>query len=657
MATSTITPREITSAGMLKGNVWLGGCTVRIRRRNFDDAKASQGKAATQGGKGAKAKGGKQKGKDPGPRVGFEIHLNGGNTPADVMQVEAWEPAAREMLERAAVRKGAGLRMTKISIRTHTEKTRPWTTSRSPFFAVVLPESVVESIETPPDEWLPYHPVTPVADLEHLPDGVLVCVAGAAAGIGPKKQQQSNGDMVWVTNLTIRNGNDITAVAAWRDLADVPLALSEDEFYIWEAVKKTTQKGKDKVKTNIQLNYLSITEQSVCPAVLKEQLRAAMTSDTSECMMWSRTGGSKRDFESAKSYWMTISVCAALCGTSPRKRVGMLARVPSVLIDNAGQHITYQACPTCPKAVYEGSKSCSCTSTGERVLWMAKLTLTDGDAQLEVKVFEEMSALATIFADGEAEMVDPEYYHGRPERAEALFAGIAASPMTVLVSFEDSSYSDSIEAQMRGCRPTITKGYKPDHPLKPFLRFDSDTPRCPACRVAETSFAAGLGMSMVPGGAVMVFRTLLEMADKPSDVQRESETSPACRATRKVLCALRGNEDSKTYTLTQSGPINKVTRLLGPIKGQYIHAVVSWRGEAALTLVAFSVIEPAFVTDFRAFFCTETELQTNTATSSEAYTFPVADVSTPSRTQNAAMAASASLAEPLAWTDTLTPKK
>ena len=155
----------------------------------------------------------------------------------------------------------------------------------------------------------------------------------------------------------------------------------------------------------------------------------------------------------------------------------------------------------------------------------------------------------------------------------------------------------------------------------------------------------------------MTFRTLLELADKPSDVQRENETSPACRATRKVLCALRGNEDTKTYALTQSGPINIVTRLLGPLKGQYLHAVVAWRDEAALTLVAFSVIEPAFVTDFRAFFSTETELQTRTATCAEAITFPAAEVSTPSRTQNAAMAASADLAEPLAWADTATPTK
>jgi hypothetical protein len=162
---------------------------------------------------------------------------------------------------------------------------------------------------------------------------------------------------------------------------------------------------------------------------------------------------------------------------------------------------------------------------------------------------------------------------------------------------------------------------------------------------------------MVPGGVVMAFRVLLEMADKPSDVDRESDTSPACRAFRKVFCALRGSEDSTTYTLTKSGPINEATRLQGPMKSQYIHAVVSWRDDAALTLVAFSVIQPALVTDFRGFFSIEAELQKNNATASKAYTFPVTDVSTPNRTQDAAMAASANLAEPLPWADTATPTK
>ena len=257
--------------------------------------------------------------------------------------------------------------------------------------------------------------------------------------------------MVWVANLRIRNGNDITAASAWRDLADAPSSLQEDEFYIWEAVKKTTQKGKDKDSTNIQLSYLKeITEQTACPNALRERLHAAMTAATSECVMWSRAGGGRRDFENTKSHWVALSVCAALCGTSPRKRINMLARVPSVLVANEGQHITYKACATCPKALFEGSKSCLCTSCGERVLWGAKMTLTDGDAQLEVKIFDEMSMLATMFADGEEEKERPEYYHERPENTEALFASIAASLMTVLVSFEDSSYSDSIEAQLQG---------------------------------------------------------------------------------------------------------------------------------------------------------------------------------------------------------------
>ena len=136
---------------MLKGNVWLGGCTVRIRHRKPAEATASKDTNAPKGGKGGKDKGAK-KGKEKGPRTAFEIHLNGGSTPADVMLIEAWEPEAQTMLLNAATGKGVSLRMTKILIRAHTEKTRPWTTSRSPFFAVVLPNSEVEVVGAPPVE-------------------------------------------------------------------------------------------------------------------------------------------------------------------------------------------------------------------------------------------------------------------------------------------------------------------------------------------------------------------------------------------------------------------------------------------------------------------------------------------------------------------------
>ena len=153
----------------------------------------------------------------------------------------------------------------------------------------------------------------------------------------------------------------------------------------------------------------------------------------------------------------------------------------------------------------------------------------------------------------------------------------------------------------------------------------------------------------------MCFRVLLELADKPGGVVRESETSPACRATRKVLCALRDDADTKTYVLTQSGPINAVTRLMGPMKGQYLHAVVSWRHESELTLVSFSLLEPDFVTEFRQIFEKEVEVCIASGGDAKRFTLPADEVSTPNRTETAAKAASALLAPPRSWANVTTP--
>ena len=259
-----------------------------------------------------------------------------------------------------------------------------------------------------------------------------------------------------------------------------------------------------------------------------------------------------------------------------------------------------------------------------------------------------MATIARVFADGDAELQRPEYFHASPGKVEELNRAIAATPFTVLLSFEENAYSDRIQAQVRLCGPTFQAGSAPNHPLKPLLRLAVDGGGCPACSLSETSFNAGLGMCVVPAGVVMTFRSLLELADKPTAVKRESDTSPSCCVARKVLCALRGLDDVETYSLTQTGAIDVVTRLLGPMKGQYIHAVVSRRAENELTLLAFCIVESIEITDFRAFFTQEAQLHKRDNDGVNA-TLQASEFTTPVRSQFAAIQASAVLATPKKW--------
>ena len=96
---SSIVPQKITQKGILGNNIWLLGTVVRSRQKlpNEEDAKA---KGLPSGKTPPKGKGGK-KGKDKAKPASqnYEIHLNGGYTPADVLMIVAWEDAPRKKLE------------------------------------------------------------------------------------------------------------------------------------------------------------------------------------------------------------------------------------------------------------------------------------------------------------------------------------------------------------------------------------------------------------------------------------------------------------------------------------------------------------------------------------------------------------------------------
>ena len=165
---STLVLKEVTQKGRLSNGSWLAGIVVRVRSR------AAGG--AANAGKSNKGKGRKQgKPVNQNQSEGIEIHLCGGTTPADVMMVEAWAPQAVSRLKGLS-KLGKALKLTDVEPFQHTDKTTPWSTSRLPLYARLLPDSRVEELEPLP-EWLAYHPLTPVKSLQHVPEGRLVCVA------------------------------------------------------------------------------------------------------------------------------------------------------------------------------------------------------------------------------------------------------------------------------------------------------------------------------------------------------------------------------------------------------------------------------------------------------------------------------------------------
>ena len=102
-SSSSIVPQKITQKGLLGDNIWLLGTVVRVRQKLPDEESAnakglSGGKSTPKGKSGKKGKGGAKDTPKPSTQ-NYEIHLNGGTTPADVLVVVAWDDAPRKKLE------------------------------------------------------------------------------------------------------------------------------------------------------------------------------------------------------------------------------------------------------------------------------------------------------------------------------------------------------------------------------------------------------------------------------------------------------------------------------------------------------------------------------------------------------------------------------
>ena len=367
MAMSVLAPNQISKKGQLDNNVWLAGCVVRTRDRAPTGASLEKGKEKGKGnGKGKSKKFSSRNVAADQPRSGFEVYLNGGSAPNDVMMVEAWVPEAVQKLKAAVgdAEEGSVIRVTNGIIKEHNEKTSPWTTSRHPLYLTLGKDAKVEAA-TAGHEWLPHHPTTPIEDLVVLPDGTLVCIEGKVHDKGRKSMQIVGSDTVPVLNFTLRCGNELVALAAWRELAAMPENLEEGEFYQINAVKKVCQKGTD---TKVQLRYTSLTEQRSCSEAARAKLEAAMTNEAGACTKWSDTGSAvRRDFDKEVSHWFTLSVCSAFTNSDQRRKLTVLAKVPSVFISNRGGEVAYAACGECKKALQQdGTPRCSC-STDERL--------------------------------------------------------------------------------------------------------------------------------------------------------------------------------------------------------------------------------------------------------------------------------------------------
>ena len=646
---TSMEPRDLTPRTQLINGVWLHGIVVRMRTRGFDadtSPTISAGKAT--GKKGVGKKGAKNTARPPSK--GFEMYLNGGKTPADVVMVETWEPSVVQRLQPLA-QIGAALRITNAKVQVHSDKTLPWTTSRLQCYVQLTEMSKIENVTPVPDEWLKYHPITAVPDIFHLTDGRLLCVAGRVVEPAPaKKDVDIGGSTVPVANAWLMQGNDLISLVGWRDNANAIHGLEVGEFRYFHSVKKMRKSGGD--KQNVELRYISISSVTVCPPDLQTELESTTKETSAGARVWTATTtgarGQSRDYAKEEASWFSLSVCRAIACPQERRQLTTLAQVPSVFITLKGNSITYAGCSECKKGYSQESQACTCSNSSQKIYWRAHLQLTDFTSSVTVTAFDAVESLAAVIPGDGPSVTTADDFHTSEDKLDDLMTTIAAIPFTVILSFEDSDYAGGTEMILRLVTPTYDEKKGVKHPLKPFLRCLDSSYSLPPCQLADTSFNAGAGLSIVPGGSVTCFRALLELMDKPGGLRRSAEET-TLRITRRCACALRHSDDGTVYTLVQNGPLEITSRMLTPKQGDYVHALVCWRDDKAITLVAALELPTASVTTFRKFFDAETKLFRSMLDNDSTYVLQSGIDDTPLRISSAARDSAKSMATSQPW--------
>ena len=125
-------PRDIRTVGVLTNQV-VEACILSVDLRNLrGDVVPSQGPGT------AKVKGKGKPGKKGSSKGGrsdtvLEVYLCGGSSPGDVMLFEVWEEESRQRVK-SQLQVGSTVRIGKVLVVAHTDKTRWFTTSRTSMY-------------------------------------------------------------------------------------------------------------------------------------------------------------------------------------------------------------------------------------------------------------------------------------------------------------------------------------------------------------------------------------------------------------------------------------------------------------------------------------------------------------------------------------------
>ena len=321
--------------------------------------------------------------------------------------------------------------------------------------------------------------------------------------------------------------------------------------------------------------------------------------------------GQRRDFNTVKADWWTLSMIRAVCDPGQARKIKEVVQIASVYITDI-KGMTYTGCAKCKKGHRDGAPVCECAPASAE-FWRADLVLTDHTAQQTVTIFDPLQDLTNLYLPG----CTPLDFKDDPDKAEEFHMNIMAIPLTILVTFDENSYLDNISVTVRKARPTVDlQTGDMLHPLTALPRYEENCDAWPPTLLSETSFAAGIGMSRVGTGAVKAFRALVRFTDKPQGAKRTND-SAIVKITRTCACCSQNPDDKTTYNLVQNGPLEVASRLLSIKKGECAHLVLAWRSTQHLTILGMCPLDAKEYDNFFKFFQCELEIHKEMFSSSQ----------------------------------------
>ena len=548
-------------------------------------------------GKGNKTGGGK------GPRSDavLEVYLCGGRTPADVILLEVWDEGLRARVQSIA-RVGDTVRVSKVLVVAHNEKTRWFTTSKHPMYLKAVRETAVEQAEAVADH-LEHHPVTPIASVSRLPPRMLICTAGRVM----ETPEVAYADIpdgetdVPVAHLALRANDDVFRISFWRDTTTLLEHVAAGSLVFVQCVATQGIRSDLAAGTYAGLRATPRTSVTTCPPSLAAKLQAAPMGPGG-ARHWSPASvAEKKDYASASASWMSLSVLHALCAGKQIRNIDEVFQVPSVLLE-FGSVLTYPGCSRCKKAWRdEAAPPCGCGATRVQH-WRAKVGMRDATGQLQATCFEALAAVVGAYRaiSGDTARTRPEDFASE-EMASTLAAYVGAIPFTARLTVAGDGWTESMQATVQLLEPTFQpRGLL--HPLKAVVRTGPGTGACPPLRLAATSFDEGVGMTPAHGCVLDSFRGLLTYMDVPND---DASATPK----RQVRCACSAEEEASTCMAELASDHAAAVLFRNALRGSLAHAVLAWRAVDCLSVIAFQPVHPDNGEAFSKFFTAETAMQ------------------------------------------------